>query len=353
MRIALVASSRHPIREPFAGGLEAHTWALADGLLRRGHEVSLFAAPGTDPALGACGLQVESLHLSPAARRDVSMVAEDWLMDHHAYLSLMMQLGQRPGRFDVVHNNSLHYLPLAMARFLPMPMVTTLHTPPTPWLESAVRSGPCPAHFVAVSQHTAAAWRHVVDAAVIRNGVDLGRWHPGPGGGPAMWFGRIVAEKGTHLAAQAARLAGTRLTLVGPISDPDYFRLEVEPLLGDGVDYVGHRTHRELNDRLRAAAVCLVTPRWDEPYGLVAAESLACGTPVAGFRRGGLPEVVDDDTSRLVEPDDVAGLAATIAPAAGLDRTSARRRAEQACSLERMVDEYERLYRRLAGEVAA
>ena len=241
LRIALIASARHPIRQPFAGGLEAQTWVLADGLRRRGHQVALFAAPGSDPALGADLLSVHRLDISPAARRDVSMPDAQWLAEHHAYLSLMLRLMHDGHAYDVVHNNSLHYLPLAMARALNVPVLTTLHTPPTPWLESAILSGPCPATFTAVSARTAAAWRHVVPAATpILNGIDLDVWRPGPGGGPLVWFGRLVPEKGADLAIEAARRADLPLQLVGPVSDPDFFAERIRPHLGDGVDYLGH-----------------------------------------------------------------------------------------------------------------
>jgi glycosyltransferase involved in cell wall biosynthesis len=355
LRIALIASSRYPIIEPFAGGLEAQTWALAAGLHRRGHEVSLFAAPGSDPRLVAHRLEVERPTISAAAAGDVSMPAPEWLAEHHAYLALMLHLMHDRGRrYDVVHNNSLHYLPVAMARAVPTPQITTLHTPPTPWLESAIATGPSPVSFVAVSACTATAWRPVVpEVRVVMNGVDLDSWRPGPGGGPLVWFGRLVPEKGPDLAIRAARQAGVPVQLVGPRSDPAYFDERIGPLLGRGVEYLGHLSHAELVDVVGRARATLVTPRWDEPYGLVAAESLACGTPVIGFRRGGVPEVVDGASAILVDPDDVPELSEAISRYESLDRRDARRRAERSCSMRRMIDQYEQLYRELAAGAAA
>ena len=107
LRVALIASARHPIREPFAGGLEAQTWTLADGLRRRGHEVTLFAGPGSDAALGVAELPVRRIEISEQARGDVSMPTESFLAEHHAYLGLMLDLAATTD-FDVVHNNSLH-----------------------------------------------------------------------------------------------------------------------------------------------------------------------------------------------------------------------------------------------------
>jgi glycosyltransferase involved in cell wall biosynthesis len=355
LRIALIASDRYPIREPFAGGLEAQTWALADGLRRRGHEISLFAAPGSDPELTARVIDVARPRISPAAMQDMSMPPEEWLGEHHAYLALMIHLmTDGAGRYDVVHNNSLHHLPVAMARAISVPLVTTLHTPPTPWLESAITTGPCPATFVAVSAGTAGAWRHVVpDVQIVMNGVDLERWHPGAGGGPLVWSGRLVPEKGPDLAVAAAKRAGLPLVLAGPATDKEFFAERIEPHLDDDISYAGHLSHDRLVELIGSARASLVTPRWDEPYGLVAAESLACGTPVVGFDRGGISEVVDDQCAILVPADDVEELARAACHFASLDRHAARRRAEQHCSVARMLDEYESIYTRVRDSRAA
>jgi len=344
MRIGVIAAARFPVREPFAGGLEAHTWSLAKGLKDRGHDVSVFAAPGSDPALGVRDLAVRSAVLSDAARADVSFSAEWWMQEHHAYLSLMLELADAD--LDVVHNNSLHYLPIAMASSLSAPVVTTLHTPPTAWLESAIQApSRCPVTFAAVSRHTARAWAHVVpQATVVRNGVDTDRWRKGPGGGPVVWSGRLVPEKGPHLAAQAARLAGVPLVLAGPVLDREWFDAHVGPFLGADVQHVGHLRTDELVELVGQASATLVTPCWEEPYGLVVAESMASGTPVAGFARGALPELVDDRHGRLVAPGDAPALAAGLLEAMTLDREAVRAHAVATCSVDVMVERYEELY---------
>ena len=156
-RIAIIGPSRSAVAEPFSGGLAAHVWALTAGLVERGHDVTLFAAPGSDPQLPVRELAVTALRLSDDARRDVSMPSDVAIREHHAYLKLMLELAA-DAEFDVIHNHSLHYLPVAMAAAVSIPMVTTLHTPPTPWLESAVQAAGCsPMRFVAVSGYTDAA----------------------------------------------------------------------------------------------------------------------------------------------------------------------------------------------------
>jgi glycosyltransferase involved in cell wall biosynthesis len=351
MRICVVASSRFPIAEPFAGGLEAWTHTLVSELHRRGHDVTLFAAPGSDPSLPVTAMAVAAFEPSRAALRDVNSPPWQWLREHHAYLGLMLDLAKAD--FDVIHNGSLHHLPVAMADTVPTPMVTTLHTPPLPWLESAIALADDPGAFVAVSQSTALAWSSVVPTVVIRNGVDVQAHRPGPGGGPAVWTGRMVAEKAPHHAIEAARLAGVGLVLAGPLSDPAYFEGHVAPLLGGTVRYAGHLRRNALIELMGQASVALVTPEWDEPYGLVAAEAMACGTPVAAYDRGALSELVLPAVGELVPGGDTAALAAAVRRARHRDRRAVRRHAERHCSLARMADDYERLYSSVVERRAA
>jgi glycosyltransferase involved in cell wall biosynthesis len=354
LRICLIASSRFPVCEPFAGGLEAHTFSLARELTRRGHEVTLYAGRGSDPMLGVRALEVAAFHSSDQARADVGSWPEQWMQEHHAYLALMLDLAKSTASgFDVVHNNSLHHLPVAMASALPFPMVTTLHTPPVAWLESAIRFAPDQSRFVAVSDQLARAWRHAVASTTITNGVDTDLWAPGLGGGDAVWFGRLVAEKAPHLAIDAARLAGLAIDLAGPVHDRYYFQSQIVPRLGRDVRLLGHLRQSELAAVVGRARVALVTPAWEEPYGLVAAEAMSCGTPVAAIRRGAMPEIVDEHSGRLAAPDDTPDLARAIHEASALDRAIVRDNVSRRYGLSRMVDEYELLYRLMSSEGAA
>ena len=347
LRVALIASNRHPVRQPFAGGLEAHVWHLGRALSAAGHQVSLFAAKGSDPQLNCAHVQVRELVVSATAAADPAMPPAAFMADHHAYLSLMMHLAASSESFDIVHNHSLHHLPVALATTLSTPMVCTLHTPPTPWLESALDiTGGAGARFVAVSRYTARAWRHVLrHIDVVPNGVDTDAWPLGPGGEELVWFGRLTPEKGPHMAIDAARRAGMPLVLAGPISDDDYFRREVVSRLGGVIRYAGHLDSAELARLVGSSAAALVTPMWDEPYGLVVAEALSCGTPVVAFNRGGIPEIVDQRCGRLVLSADVAAMAAAIPQAMALSRIEVRRCAVLRCSASTMLQRYLHLYR--------
>ena len=344
MRIAIIAHLKHAIREPFAGGLEMHTHLLATSLRKRGHAVTVFASMRSDPALGLEAICDETslLETGTAEANDVTFFRE-----HHAYLRLMSMLRSR--RFDVIHNNSLHYLPVSMAETLETPMVTTLHTPPFCWLESGIRLCKAPnMRFIAVSDSIRAMWGHVTAIdRTIANGIDLDcfPFQPTPAPDPYLiWYGRIVPEKGLHMAIDAARLAGQALRIAGPISDPAYFDAEIAPRLGTDVTHVGHLDHAALADLVGGARAFLCTPRWEEPYGLVVAEALACGTPVAAFARGAIPALLDESCGTLAPGDDVAALAKAVTGAVTLDRGGCRRRAEAICDADVMIDQYEALY---------
>ncbi|RVT42284.1 glycosyltransferase family 4 protein [Sphingobium algorifonticola] len=352
MRIGIIAHLKHPIAEPFAGGLEMHTHLLARALRQRGHAVTIFASSRSETSLGLEAICSETA-IASVGTAEATDIA--FFQEHHAYLSLMNGLRHRP--FDIIHNNSLHYLPVTMADSLPMPMVTTLHTPPFCWLESGIRL--CSANnnaLVGVSQSVANLWAHVqpVDA-VILNGIDLEKFafHADPDPDDYLvWYGRIVAEKGLHLAIAAARQIGLPLRIAGPILDEAYFRDVVAPMLGKDAIHVGHLAHNELARLVGGARAFLCTPLWDEPYGLVVAEALACGVPVAAFARGAIPEIVNDSCGVLAKPDDVRSLAEAGRAALSLDRHACRTRAEEICDARRMVDSYENLYRRMIRSAA-
>lgn len=346
LRIALVAPSRYPVREPFAGGLEAMVASVHRALLARGHAVELFAvegSPGVSDRFAFRGVrwgvgEVPSDHGYPAGGREAETG------EFVALAEILAGSG-----FDVVHNNSLHpHLP-AVATHLPAPLLTTLHTPPFPEMQGAL-SGPGarPGALVAVSGFTARQWVAPDPIGVVSNGVCPRTWAPGPGGRDLVWAGRLTPDKGVHVAIAAARLAGRRLMVAGRVGDPAYMDTVVAPMLGDGVEYVGHLEHRELAALIGRSACALVTPSWDEPFGLVAAEALACGTPVAALPRGGLPDVTgpfaDEMIARGTGPED---LAEAVLRAEAVPRERILAYARDALTEAAMVRSYEARYRAL------
>ncbi len=353
MRIALLGPSRNRVAEPFAGGQESYVAALSTALRRRGHHVTLYAAHDSDPTLADELVTYPQLpRLSEVAALDLQLPEPGFLRDQHAFLGAIDALITNRDSIDIVHNNSLHHLPLAASRAIGLPLVTTLHTPPFPWMELGVALCDPRASFVTVSTALASQWTTLTQPAdVILNGVATSAFVAGPGGTDAVWAGRLVPEKGADLAARAALRAGRHLRLIGPLSDQDWFENRLRPLLGRDVTYEGHLTQAEIAVAFGESAVTLMTPRWEEPFGLVAVESALTGTPVLALDRGGLGEVIDQHIGVLVKPrlsdeETVNALAEVLDDAAAMPRPEVRAGAIARFSIDRMVDDYELVYHR-------
>lgn len=345
MRIAIVAHLKYPIVEPFAGGLEAHTADLVSGLERDGHDVVLFAAAGT---------RARHLRTMCAPTGDLAADVAD-CSEATAYAAVVEAL--RSEAFDIVHFNALHFLPIDAAENIPAPMVAVLHCPPFARFQRAINAASRNVTLVSVSSTLSLQWPDLPrEPIVVDNGVDLARFRfNATRADPefALWCGRILPEKGLHLAIDAAREAGVLLNICGPVVDRHYWLKEVEPRLGPEAVYLGHLTHEALAAMLARASVLVCTPCWEEPFGLVVVEALACGTPVAGFARGALIDILDAGCGVLAAPDDVDGLAMAIRSALLLDRHACRARAELFGN-DLMIARYVALYRTLivAGEEA-
>ncbi|MCC9641976.1 glycosyltransferase family 4 protein [Rhodopirellula sp. JC740] len=354
MKIGIIGHLKFPIAKPFAGGLEAFTHAYTRALQLRGHDVTLFASGDSDRELPLRSITPAAT--IPESQSRTGRVCHEWIegVEDEAYASLMSDLSTSD--FDVIHNHSLSPIPLRFAELLPSRLLTTLHAPVLPRMASEidVRGPEHCGHFVNISKANANAWRRLLPSqTIIRNGVDTNFWVrcQAPKKHRAIWFGRILPDKGTHLALRAAHRAGIPLDVVGPISDEDYFHSEVMPLMQAEDRYLGHRTHEELCGLISQSAVTIVSPCWDEPFGLVVAESLACGTPVAAFRRGAMPELISPSTGRLASPGNVRQLARAITYCMDLPGEVCRRVAQEHLSFDRMVDQYEALYKSQMGSV--
>ena len=354
MRVALVEPLVAAIREPQRGGSQAFVADLARGLLGRGHEVHLYAAAGSEVP----GVQVIDAGVDPGAlsatlyRASGAAAGADAAADSFAAVYSVL----REDRYDVIHNHAFDAPAITLAADLPAPVVHTVHLPPDEAVAGALRQAADsenPPTVAGVSELQASAWRQIVPVAAIlppNVPTELIEWSP-EGGEGAVFAGRLSPEKGAAEAIEIARAAGARIDLYGDSYDADYERERIDPRQADP-DVTLHRAvpRPTLWAAMARAAVVLCPAMWDEPFGMLAAEAQACGTPVVAFKRGALGEVVVDGlTGFLVAPGDIEAAADAVGRATGLSRSECRAHAERDLDLERSLDAHEQLYRRVVG----
>jgi glycosyltransferase involved in cell wall biosynthesis len=364
MRVAIVAPLVSAIREPPRGGSQAFLSDLARGLAARAHDVHLYCASGSEvPGVRVIDTGIDPRALAATLYRASGPAADGLAAAEAAFAAVYAAV--RDVSYDIVHNHAFDPPAITLARTLRAPVVHTLHLPPDAAVADALRevarSDRAPT-LAGVSAAQAGAWRRVVDVdvdAILPPFVPTRaiRWSPSAGEG-AVFAGRLSPEKGALEAIEIARAAGVRIDVYGDTYDADYTREWIYPRRADrGV--VLHRSvpRTALWKEIARAAVVLCPARWEEPFGMVAAEAQACGTPVVAFRRGALDEVIlDAVTGFLVAPDDIGAAAEAVTRTPELSRSRCRDHAENHLDLELSLDAHEQLYARAvrAGlEVAA
>ncbi len=339
MRVALVASLVSPILPAEANGPHAVIADLARGLGAHGHHVTVYAAAGS----ALPGAEVRQVPVEPQAQGasvsfDSVAPASAAAALNRGYARLFAQL--RHDEPDVVSQHAFDVAAFELDDGLPV--LHTLHLPPmVDDVVAAVRRSASPR--ATVSQAARVAWERagVGGLGILRNGVPAFDPMPGPVLPVALVAGRISPEKGTDAAIRIARRAGLAVLVAGDVYDRRYFAASVEPMLRPG-EWIGPVPRAELFELMARSAVLLMPSRADETFGLVAAEAQMVGCPVAGYRRGALPEVVAQGMGGwLVDPDDEEALVAAVACARALDRSLIRERARAELGVERMVDDYE------------
>lgn len=331
MKLAMLAPIAWRTPPEHYGPWEQVTSLLTEGLVRRGVQVTLFATLDSLTAASLDGVCPRGY-------------AEDLDLDGRIWEALHVSHAlSRSGEFDLVHNQ-LDWLPLAFDAQVRAPLVTTIH--------GFSGAGILPAY-----RHSRSAYVAISDAdrapeldyvATIHHGIDLAglplRTDPSQ---DLAVFGRIHPDKGTAQAIEIARVAGRRLVICGIVQDEAYFAEQVRPHVdGERVVYLGSVGPRQRAEVLGAAAVLLHPIAFDEPFGLSVVEAMACGTPVVAYRRGSMPEVIDDGVTGYLAHD-VASAVAAVTRAVGLDRRLVHARAAERFGVERMVSDYLAVYERL------
>ena len=335
MRVAFLAPISWRVPPRHYGPWEQFSSLLTEGLVKAGLDVTLFATADS----------VTSAKLAAVAPTGYS---EDPTLDPKVWEALhIANLFERAAEFDLIHN-SFDFLPLTFTRLVQTPVLTTIHgfasdaTLP-PYLAYADRVS-----YVAISE----ADRHpaLEYVATIHHGIDFSKFELNSEPDDyLLFFGRIHPDKGTAEAIEVARATGIPLVIAGIIQDQSYFDQEVAPHVDDRkVRYIGSVGPGERSRVLGGATALLHLISFEEPFGFSVVESMACGTPVIASPRGSMPEIVSNGVNGfLVETLEQA--VGAVESVAAIDRRKVRDSVEGRFTVERMVDDYIRVYRQLVG----
>jgi glycosyltransferase involved in cell wall biosynthesis len=323
------------------GGIESMVHSLTEELTARGHEVILIAAGQADTAAPVLETYEEPLGGERLGQAFPEVVHS---LEAAAKLDGL--------EVDVVHDHTVAG-PLAAAG-RSAPTVVTAHSPVDGEIGRYYRGLPPEVGLVAISDAQRAMAPQLNWLATVHNAIPVKDY-------PlqtekedfVLFLGRVSGEKAPDLAIQAARAAGRHLVAAAKCSEPaerEYFQAKVQPLLGPDVDWVGE-VDDDAKKRLLARASALVFPiQWEEPFGIVMVEAMACGTPVVALRRGSVPEVIVDQQTGFI-CDDLAELPAALQRVGELDPMRCRRHVEERFSVAPMTDGYEAVYRAVADPV--
>jgi glycosyltransferase involved in cell wall biosynthesis len=340
MRIAVLSPPWFPVPPTGYGGIEWIVSLLADGLTDAGHEVTLFASGDsrTKATLSAVFAEAPS-ELIGRTQPDL----------RHVLAAL-----ERADEFDVI-NDHTGPLGAALGELVDTPVVHTVHGPlggePGAVYESLSHVAPS-VGLISLSLNQRRPKPNLNWAANVPNALDLAHYPCQPHKGDYLLFlGRMNHEKGAHRAVAVAMELGLPLKLAGKLREPRekaYFEEFVEPHLGHGIEFLGEVNHGTKVELLQNARATLFPIEWEEPFGLVMIESMACGTPVIATRRGAVPEVMEDGRGGVIV-DDWRHIGAALEQADAIEPLECRRYAEERFAPERMVGDYVRAYEAVAA----
>jgi glycosyltransferase involved in cell wall biosynthesis len=340
MRVAQIAPMYEAVPPSHYGGTERVVWSLCEELVRRGHEVTLFAS----------GDSHTSARLYPTTQRSLRrrMTSDEMLnVSPHLHLAMLSHVYRRADEFDIIHSHVNHFT-FPFAKLVPTPTVTTLHTRlDLPILPPILRCYPhLPLVSISMSQRTPLRDLPLNWAGCVPNGIVLDHFTFQRKPGEYLAFvGRISPEKRPDWAVEVARRAGMPLKVAAKVDpvEEHYWIEEIEPLFAaNDVEFLGEVDEQAKADLLGGAYATLFPIDWPEPFGLVLIESLACGTPVIALNRGSVPEILRNGMSGFICRS-LDEMVAAVPKVATLDRQMCRREALQ-YSAKAMTDGYERVY---------
>jgi glycosyltransferase involved in cell wall biosynthesis len=343
MKIAQIAPLWFSIPPEKYGGIERIISYLTEGLVEKGHQVTLFASADS---------KTKAKLVSVAKKGLISQGVpwHDWWWNNFNFAFAF----ERAKEFDIIHSH-WNILGANFQKLVKTPVLHTFHNIPKAsdhrWKIFDYYKNDINAVFVSESERKNSPVQFK-KSWVIYNAVDLSQFKFNPRAGDHfIWIARVSKVKGIENAILAAEKTGIELLLAGQIQPmmKDYFEEKIKPRLTKKIRYLGELSQKELSDFYGSAKACLYPIEWEEPFGLVMAESQACGTPVIAFDRGSAREVVKDGKTGFVVKN-VSEMVKAIKKIDKISRKECRKWVEKKFTIERMVNDYEKVYYKILNQ---
>ena len=325
---------------------------LCSGLAKKGHIVDFYAPIGSRVRgcriinLGLLPLQKNFKRIFGTRRMDEGEMCKIYNLWDQYLLSELYRRAQN-GLYDIIH---IHPIDRAMplARIISdsrVPTAYTLHDPIDLWRAKIFKLFASEnQHYISISNAQRKPAPGLNYKATIYNGINTRHFSFSPNHDNYLFFaGRLRKEKGVGEAIRVAKKTGERLLIAGNPAGGEYWNTKIKPHLNGKIKYVGNIERNKLPTYYQKAKATLVPIQWEEPFGLVMAESMACGTPVIAFNRGSVPEIIKHNKTGFIVKN-VTEMAAAVKRINLIDRLECRRHVEENFSNEKMVDEYEKLF---------
>lgn len=326
---------------------------ISEGLVRKGHQVDFFGPEGTNikvTKVVTAGLKALNQPEGAAITKgqnvgnaEVNKIFNLW----DQYLIAKMFAEAEKGKYDLLHiHPSDRALPLALSHPA-VPVFYTLHDPIYPWKAEVFSMFASPnQHYISISDAQRQPAPNLNYAATIYNGIDLAAFPYSDSHDDYLLFiGRLQPEKGLAEAVQIAKMTGEKLLIIGPPVTGEYWDKKIVPYLDDKIQYLGFVPRAELFKYYQRAKATLAPIQWEEPFGLILTESMACGAPVIAFARGSVPEIVrEGKTGFIIKDNNLKAMAGAVKKIGEINRVDCRKHVEQNFSIQRMVDHYEEVF---------
>jgi len=360
MKILLVSTLKRKVCAHETASRSQIIFELAYGLAQKGHKVSIAATADTHIE------GVQTIPILPQGWVDAPPVENSFFRDVASLISLSQTVVKIQKNFDIIHNHTYpeFFLPLVEDKFT-VPFVTTVHVQATDYIDS-VLSQFTKSHFISISKAHRDGFPKTKIDQIIYNGVDTKLFaYREQKDDYLLWLGRLAKAKnkdgtfmdpkGIRWAIALAEKTNQRLIMSGNVEDKTFFEQDVRPHLNNKIQWIGDisselpLSRAKVVSLMQSAKAYLMTINWEEPFGLVMAEAMSCGTPVIAFNHGSVPEVIQDKkTGFIVDPaSGLEGLASALSAIQEIHPNDCRAHVVQNFSLENMVHNYEKYYLQL------